>query len=327
MMSMGSMFKRVFGSRRVALPPCRIYTMQMRGLDGIRGTLTRLSPEGDFSQSSIDRHGKKVAFWGTEPNVSGYHLWVADIPSHSCSRLTSRPGLHGHPAWWPDGKSLVCFSTVDVSDSSVWDAANQFNPARPSTSLFRICLETGERTRLTRGNWVDERPTVSPCGREIVFVSNRSGKLNLWLLDIDSSDIRQLTKNSDLDYRPAFSWEGDRLAYFRKSPTGTHQLAIMTWPGNAPIDIDTAGNFVWVHGPFWSGQTNSIFFHALRHRDSRPHLWRLNLDTQKISRLVLPGVKGCSHGAFDQSETTLAFDARERMSARGPAVVATHFAD
>ena len=320
-MNLHSIWRKVSFSRQEAVPPCRVYTIGMEGSSGLSGTLKRLSPDGDFSQSSINPDGQKVAFWGTAPDIPGHHLWVAHIPNHSCTKLTHEPGLHGHPAWWPDGRSIVFFSTEGASGSRDWNPAKQFSPERPSANLVRVDLETGAQMRLTQGDYVDERPAVSPSGQEIAFVSNRSGKLNLWSLDVATLDIRQLTAGSDLDYRPAFSPAGDRLAYFTKTNSGTHQLAVVTWPEMNPIPVHTEAEFQWVHGPFWPDMENVVLFHALRIGEPRPGLWQLNMTSHKFSRLKLPDVSDSSHGSLDRSGTILAFDSREELPVAGPTVI------
>lgn len=285
--------------------------MEVKGARGVPGSVVRLSPDGDFSQSTIAPDGKSVAFWGSRPGIIGRHLWVADIASRTCRRVTKEPGLNGHPTWWPDGRSLAYFSTAGASNSLTWEAANQFSPERPSANIFRINIETGDRTQLTHGDWVDERPAVSPSGNEIVFVSNRSGKLNLWALDLASSELWQVTRNSDLDYRPAFSPKGDQIAYFTRINDGSHQLAVISWPELTPIRIETGRQFLWAHGPFWCAKTNEILFHALRRGDRLPTLWLLDMDTGASRRMNLRGLKSCSHGSLDESQTTMAFDSRE----------------
>ncbi|MEP6920186.1 MAG: DPP IV N-terminal domain-containing protein [bacterium] len=66
--------------------------------------------------------------------------------------------------------------------------------------------------RLTTSPDFDYFPTVSPDGRNIVFVSNRDGKYNLWRMDIDGGRQTQLT-HGDLDFYPVFSPDGRWVVY------------------------------------------------------------------------------------------------------------------
>jgi len=48
--------------------------------------------------------------------------------------------------------------------------------------------------QLTANDWPwDKHPSWSPDGAPIVLLSNRSGSQQLWLMDVDGSNQRQLT--------------------------------------------------------------------------------------------------------------------------------------
>ena len=50
-----------------------------------------------------------------------------------------------------------------------------------------------ESKQLTADAFIDQQPSVSPDGRYVVFQSNRSGNRNIWRIDADGSDPKQLT--------------------------------------------------------------------------------------------------------------------------------------
>src|SRR6266487_4524172 len=83
----------------------------------------------------------------------------------------------------PDGK-LVAYvlGTVDLSgnktSSSIW-----LTPAG----------KQGEPRPLTNTTKKDSHPRWSPDGRRILFESNRSGDNQLWVIDVNGGEARQLT--------------------------------------------------------------------------------------------------------------------------------------
>jgi len=66
---------------------------------------------------------------------------------------------------------------------------------------------------LTRGLSIDRQPAFSPDGRYVVFSSNRSGQLDLWVLDTLTGVTNQLTDDPALDWDPGFTPDGDHVLW------------------------------------------------------------------------------------------------------------------
>ena len=66
--------------------------------------------------------------------------------------------------------------------------------------LYTLPITGGKATRLTSGMAYDAQPRYSPDGKKIVFVSDRSGGLNVWTLSLDGKDTTQVTKGNDNEY-------------------------------------------------------------------------------------------------------------------------------
>ena len=95
--------------------------------------------------------------------------------------------------------------------------------------LYSVPIAGGKATRLTSGMGFDGQPRYSPDGTTILFVSDRSGYENLWLIDADGKDPRALTKDKDAQYiSPAWTTDGAKLAYVQK--TGRKKYALVWVP-------------------------------------------------------------------------------------------------
>src|SRR5689334_13341867 len=66
--------------------------------------------------------------------------------------------------------------------------------------LYTLPIEGGKATRITSGQAFDAQPRFSPDGRSIVYVSDRNGSDNLWLVNADGSDPRQLTREEQRQF-------------------------------------------------------------------------------------------------------------------------------
>jgi hypothetical protein len=111
------------------------------------------------------------------------------------------------PHWMPDGQSIVLsgLSQRGVSD------------------LYRVRLPGGELLPLTNDHYQDLDPSPSADGRRLVFASDRTaegrgGAVNLFLLDLASQQVTQLTSGAWVDESPL--WSGDDRIYFASDRDG-----------------------------------------------------------------------------------------------------------
>ncbi|MEX1128434.1 MAG: amidohydrolase family protein [Vicinamibacterales bacterium] len=62
--------------------------------------------------------------------------------------------------------------------------------------LYRVPIAGGAAARVTDGAPYDAQPRVSPDGKWIAFISDRSGSDNLWIAKIDGTEPRKLSNES-----------------------------------------------------------------------------------------------------------------------------------
>lgn len=283
-----------------------IYVLKLENWQAVPGTLRRLSPAGDFTQPMVARSGSRVAWWGMG-HEKVPRIWVARAEGETAvACVTQGDGMQGHPYWHPDGVQLVYFS----SQALAWDPRRQFSTDRAPAQLRWLDTRTGVSRPLTEGPYVDERPAVAPDGRDVVFVSSRSGRLNLWRVNEDGSALTQITDGAGPDYRPCISPDGQRLAYFSAASDGSHQVRVRTLPTGKEIDCGWTERFLWSHGPFWCPDGRSLLIHARERGAPSPALWVADIESGATRRLETPGVAGASHATVDDAARWLVFDSR-----------------
>jgi len=79
--------------------------------------------------------------------------------------------------------------------------------------IFTIATDRGDVSRVTHSYWRDTNPKWSPDGKRLAFVSDQSGREEVWLADADGRNARKLT-DGDSD-KAAIVWAPDSksLAY------------------------------------------------------------------------------------------------------------------
>ena len=99
--------------------------------------------------------------------------------------------------------------------------------------LFAYIPENMPLARLTSGDWDDITPSPSPDGEKIAFASNRNGFWDLYLLELSSGDITQLTDTPDYEGAPTWSPDGSFLAF---ESYIEENLEIVVGPADNPLN-------------------------------------------------------------------------------------------
>jgi Tol biopolymer transport system component len=84
--------------------------------------------------------------------------------------------------------------------------------------LYLLPATGGKATPLTHGMGVNAMPRFSPDGRRVVFVSDRDGGNNVWILSTDLRDTVQVTRGKTSSYEsPTFTPDGDYIVVTRQN--------------------------------------------------------------------------------------------------------------
>ncbi|MCG2841946.1 amidohydrolase family protein [Sandaracinobacter sp. RS1-74] len=79
--------------------------------------------------------------------------------------------------------------------------------------IYTLPIGGGTATRIAEGLAWEVQPRFSPDGRRIAFTSDRGGGDNIWVMNADGSDKRQVTKEDfRLLYQPDWSPDGQFIA-------------------------------------------------------------------------------------------------------------------
>ena len=87
--------------------------------------------------------------------------------------------------------------------------------------IYTMPITGGTPTRISEGLPYETQPRFSPDGKRIAFTSDRGGGDNIWIMNRDGSDKRQLTNESfRLMNQPSWSPDGQYIAAKKHFTTG-----------------------------------------------------------------------------------------------------------
>lgn len=176
-----------------------------------------------------------VAAAGTAPSSAREHQVVVD----------TREGTWLNLDVSPDGRALLFDLLGDI---------------------FVLPIEGGEARAIFSGGAWDALPRFSPDGRQIAFISDRSGADNVWIADASGANPRQI---SDEQLRspasPVWSPDGRYLAvrkhYTAREPVGAGEIWMYpTAGGDAQRLVESPTTNTDLNEPFFSPDGRFVYY-------------------------------------------------------------------
>ena len=272
-------------------------------------------------------------------------LWAIPIDGRPPERLTTGIGSVGHlasalPRWSPDGRYLS-FVTGDLGDTEVWlqpadggpasqlsrlganitslawapDAASMMVSANRygSYDVFRVSVPDGAIDRLTDDSRYEVQPTLTPDGRDLVYVRLDESwtEHEILVTSLDASGASRLLVHDErfFDYQygrwfgtPLISPDG-RTVVFRSCRSDWLNLWAVPFEGGEPRQVapDDADQDHACYSPdgAWLVYTSN--------RDASVQLHLAPADGGEPRVLVDPGDGVCASPAFSPDGRYVAF--------------------
>ena len=132
--------------------------------------------------------GTRIAYARMD-STRDMQMWIVNADGTGNRQLTKFVADQGRPQWpsWsPDGKRIAVQSGV----------YNQQNRALNTAHIWIIDVESGAATKLAAHDkpYLDETPSFFPDGKRIAFQSDRSGRMEVWVMNVDGTGARQVTR-------------------------------------------------------------------------------------------------------------------------------------
>jgi dipeptidyl aminopeptidase/acylaminoacyl peptidase len=209
---------------------------------GPNDTAPRWSPDGNwlaFVRAPAGEHNPKNEE-ERDRGVGKPQLWIMPADGGEARQLTYLREGAGDPLWVPDGSLIFSAEVGDADDAEAEDAplkekkipavrtidrlwhrldGHGWNYERRS-HLFQVSPTGGDPRQLTDGDWDDGSPAVSPDGRQLAFVSDRSAERwqwpggDIWVMELrPGATPRRLTDESLECRAPAWSPDGESISY------------------------------------------------------------------------------------------------------------------
>src|SRR5262249_31700270 len=215
----------------------------------------------------------QVAFSRAEPRIGTFDVWIADVARGGEQRLTSDARSEVNPLWLPDGASmffaggrgqphLVRRTLSSGVDTDLYQGTMMQYPEDVTrdgktltyaergkgASIWTMPVDRPwDRTPLIQTTFVSYQPRLSPDGKALAFVSNETGRNEVYVSTYPPRSLKTLASSSGGTV-PRWSPDGREL-FFLSSDRRLMSVAVQTAPSlvvGAPAALfPLPGRRVW----------------------------------------------------------------------------------
>jgi len=243
---------------------------------------------------SLSPDGRYVAFI-SERKLFQFNLYVADARTGEVIAELDRAGTTGHfnalrfissaGAWSPDGRRLA-FVSYEDGDNQI--------------TIWNVLQEDIERSFSVKGVTSMKNPAWSPDGKKLAFTGTDGGISDLYVLDLETKSVRQLTNDRYTDLQPTWEPDGETIAF--TTDRAETNLEMLDPSSNMDLGlVDVSSGEVTVrepfgdalhHNPQFSPDGQSLYF--ISDQDDFKDIYRMELSSGERFRVtrLKTGVSG-----------------------------------
>ncbi len=201
------------------------------------GTAERVTTfnAGDVRWPAMSADGRTIAF------EHDFGLWLMDVGTRQARKIPLR---------------IAAEVQANLSESRVFRSEADDYALAPGGrriafsihgEVFTAPIEEGDLRQVTHSAWRDVSPTYSPDGSRLAWVSDSSGREEIWVAPADGGPAERIT---DIDaLKPGFSWspDGKTLAF----TTSDNRLRVYGFDTRRTTILVT-GRYGGISTPVWS---------------------------------------------------------------------------
>ena len=162
--------------------------------------IRQLTFGGENAEAYFSFDNQKIIFQKTDKknNLPCDQIFISEIENFN-SKLVSTGKGRTTCAYFMPGDTEIIYSSTHLSADTCPSVPDRKKigkyvwPVYAEYEIFIGDLSGKIKKQLTQNNFYDAEATVSPQKNKIVFTSNRSGDLEIYTMDLDGKNLKQIT--------------------------------------------------------------------------------------------------------------------------------------
>jgi Tol biopolymer transport system component len=192
--------------------------VQAQHLDNIR----QLTSGGQNAEAYWSPDGKRLIFQSSRGDLKCDQQFIMNADGSDQHMVSTGKGVTTCGYFLPDGKRIVYASTHEAGEACPKRADRSRGYVWDVFAGYDIYLATDDGKilkKLTDAPGYDAEATINWKAGKIVYTSLSSGDLDLWSMNLDGSDKKQITHELGYDGGAVYSHDGRKLVWRANHPS------------------------------------------------------------------------------------------------------------
>lgn len=178
----------------------------------------------------------------------------------------------------PDGQRVVFFTQSGIASSGYGEPLGEYD-------MYVGYLDGSPSMRIATK--VMDYAAWSPDGRRIAFQTDRDGNMDVYVMDRDGSNVRNLTKDPGWDWFPVWSPDGKRIAFEARRAESDHfDLWIMASDGSQAVQMTNVPGYDCPVG--WTYEPDKLLISSTRDdlAFGKSHLYLVDTRNREVTNIT-----------------------------------------
>lgn len=234
--------------------------------------------------------GNTISFQAVPTGKSGYQIFTLDLNTRELRQISQNAETCTCSYFHPDEEKILFAASPEQGHlpqggKYKWDFT-------PYMNIFETNLDGTNPVALTQGPAYHAECAYSPDGAHIVYASNESGSMNLYVMRRDGTEVNQITHTTHCyNGGPFFSPDGTKIIFRADRDVPDFlQIYMIDRDGSNLVQLTCNEAVNWA--PFWHPSQNVVAYTTSIHGHHNYEIYLLSMSTGQCYRVT-------HHPAFD----------------------------
>lgn len=217
-----------------------------------------------------------------------YQMYVMDIDEQIPLMISTGKGACTCGFFHPNGDKVLFASSHEDKepDEKEKDSGKYTWDLTPYMNIYTTHPDGTDLKQLTHGPAYHAECSFSHDGAEILYASNESGNMQLYIMDADGNNVKQITFSENCyNGGPFFSPDSTKVI-FRADRDRRHFLQIYMIDKDGSNEVKLTNNDAVNWAPYWHPSGEMIAYTTSIHGHHRYEIYLLDIKTKKEARIT-----------------------------------------